>query len=121
MIKLFKQKEIEVTNKEEFEKTLTRLIELLRDNAFSAQADAVRRVLAALLNSDTDKFLKTINSVDMWGGSGAVWEVYGFQTKEDEKEFWSQIIRLTDLMKEINIKNNHAYSTAKIFKTELNK
>lgn len=119
MIRLFKQREIKITNKAEFEETLTRLIELLRDNAFSPQADAVRRVLSAIMVGDKDKFLKTINSVDMWGGAGAVWEVYGFQTKQDEREFWLNIVKLTDLMKEINIKNNRAYSTAKIFKTEL--
>ena len=119
MFSLFKKKEIEIENKLEFEKTLIKLIELLRDNAFKPQAEAVRRVLNALTQNNKKIFLKTLNSVDMWGGSGAVWEVSGFQTKSEEIEFWEQTIKLTDLMKETGIKNSHAFSTANIFRKEL--
>lgn len=120
MLGLFKKREIVITNKAEFEITLMKLIEILRDNAFRYQADAVRRVLSALSINDNHEFLKTIKSVDMWGGSGAVWEVYGFQTKLDEIEFWKQIIRLTDLMKEVGIKSRPAYSVANTFRNEIN-
>ena len=57
----------------------------------------------------------------MWGGAGAVWEVYGFTNDKDEKDFWTQLIKLTDQMKEIGIKCGQAYSTADIFKQELQK
>ena len=121
MLRLFKKVDIEITNKLEFEKTLTRLIELLRDNGFTGQANVVRQLLGALIRDDKGEFIKIITSVDMWGGAGAVWEVYGFTNDKDEKDFWRQLIKLTDQMKEIGIKCGHAYSTADIFRQELKK
>ncbi len=121
MLGLFKHGDIQITNKLEFEKTLTRLIELLRDNGFTGQANVVRQLLRALTLDDKKEFIKIITSVDMWGGAGAVWEVYGFTNDKDEKDFWTQLIKLTDQMKEIGIKCGQAYSTADIFKQELQK
>ena len=64
-------------------------------------------------------FLKKLNSIDMWGGSGAVWKIGGFKTKEDDKEFCRLIISLTELMKEIGIKKRRAYAIAALFRSEL--
>jgi len=121
MLGLFKRQNIQITNKLEFEMTLTRLIELLRDNGFKGQANVVRQLLGALTRDNKDEFIKIITSVDMWGGAGAVWEVYGFTDDKDEKDFWRQLIKLTDQMKDIGIECNHAYSTADIFRKELKK
>lgn len=113
--------DVQITNKPEFEKTLTRLVDILHDNAFTAQANVVRHLFDALTRNDTQDFLKIITSVDMWGGSGAVWEVGGFTTSKDEKEFWRHLIRLTDEMKAVGIKCGRAYETADIFRGELKK
>lgn len=33
--------------------------------------------LTNLLNTkDENEFVKSINSIDYWGGSGAIWEIY---------------------------------------------
>jgi hypothetical protein len=119
MFGLFKTKEIEITNKEKFEKTLVRLIELLRNNSHDGQANVVNRLLDALTQEDKKEFIRILTSVDMWGGSGAVWEVGTFKSDRDEREFWRQLIQLTEDMKEIGIKCGRAYSTADIFRKEL--
>jgi hypothetical protein len=119
MFGLSRTKEIEITNKAEFQNTLTRLIELLRDNAHEAQANVVQRLLDSLIQEDKKEFLKIITSIDMWGGAGAVWEVGVFKSGADEKEFMRQMIRLTDEMKEIGIQFGRAYSTTDIFRKEL--
>ena len=121
MFGLFTKPKIKITNKPALVDNLTRMIELLRDNAFTAQSDAVRRVLSPLLLDNDEVFLKALNSVDMWGGAGAVWEVYGFETKENEREFHKLIVDLIILMKEMGIKNRHAYALLGVFEKELKK
>ena len=79
MFELFKQKVIKINNKQALVITLTRIYELLRDNGFSPQAEAVKKPLQYLHLDDTNNFLKTLKTVDIWGGSGSAWEVYGLQ------------------------------------------
>jgi hypothetical protein len=69
MFGLYRKAEVEITNKAEFEKTLTRMIELLQDSGFGAQATVVRHLLTALIE-DKKEFLKTIKGVDMWVDQG---------------------------------------------------
>jgi len=121
MFGLFTKPKIKITNKPALIDNLTRLIELLSDNAFTAQSDAVRRVLSPLILDNDEAFMKALNSVDMWGGAGAVWEVYGFETKENEREFYRLMLDLIILMKEIGIKNRHAYALQTVFEKELKK
>jgi hypothetical protein len=121
MLGLFKTKDIEITNKQEFEKTLTRLIELLENNAFTGQSTVVRELLDALQQGDRKTFLKIITGIDMWGGSGAVWEVGGFRNDADEPEFYRHMITLTEAMKQIGIKCGSAYAATDFLKKALTK
>ena len=66
MFGLFKQKEININNKQELVATLTRIIELLSENGFYSQANAVRMPLDYLLQDDLDNFLKFLKTVDIW-------------------------------------------------------
>ncbi|HTA62463.1 MAG TPA: hypothetical protein VK835_08405 [Bacteroidia bacterium] len=116
MFGLFKSKEITIINKDELILTMTRIVELLRDNAFGAQANAVRKPLEYLYADDKENFLKQLKTVDIWGGAGAAWEVYGFQTKEIEKEFHICFIRLAELMRQTGIKFRRADDIASAFK-----
>ena len=114
--KLVKQpKKITITNKAELISTMTRIVEILRDNGFSAQADAVRRPLQYLYSDDIDKFLFGLNTVDIWGGSGSAWEVIPFQSEQVEKEFQSAFVKLIDLMEESGIENKKARSIKRYF------
>ena len=121
MFGLFKRKEINIVNKEELIETMTQLLGLLRDNGFTHQANAIRKPLQYLYNSDQKKFVKYLLTVDIWGGSGAAWEVYGFKSREVEKEFESCFIKLVELMKQTGIENGKAESVAGFFKKNIKK
>lgn len=119
MFGLFKRKEITIVNKDELISTMTRIVELLRDNGFSAQADAVRLPLQYLYSDDKGNFVKYLLTVDIWGGAGAAWEVYGFPSRQVEIEFESNFVKLVDLMKQCGIKNGKADSVADFFKKDI--
>lgn len=108
-----------LNNKAELISTMTRIIEILRDNAFSAQADAVRKPLQYLYTDDIDNFAKHLLTVDIWGGSGAAWEVAPFPSRQIEKEFESNFIKLVELMRQCGIKNGRADSVASYFKKDI--
>jgi hypothetical protein len=119
MFGLFKRKDITIVNKNELISTMTRIVEILRDNAFSAQADAVRKPLQYLYSDDKDNFVKHLLTVDIWGGSGAAWEVAPFPSRQIEKEFEKHFVKLVDLMRQCGIKNVKATSVEKYFKKDL--
>ena len=119
MFGLFKRKDITIVNKDELISTMTRIVELLRDCGYSAQADAVRKPLQYLYIDDKDNFVKYLLTVDIWGGSGAAWEVAPFPSRQVEKEFEANFVRLVDLMKQCGIKNGKAKSVAKYFQKDI--
>lgn len=122
MWNLFKKrnKKIIINNKDKLTQILTRTVEILRDNAYSAQADAIRKPLQYLYLDDTENFIKYLNTVDIWGGSGAAWEVW-LQPKEIEKEFMQCIVDLVEELNKTGIKIPRERGIAKLFKRELEK
>jgi len=54
---------------------MSRIVEILKHNGLLVQADAVNKPLLDLFQHVTDQVLKNINTVDIWGGAGAAWEV----------------------------------------------
>jgi len=119
MFGLFNRKDIVIVNKDELISTMTRIVEILRDIGFSAQADAVRKPLQYLLIDDKDNFVKHLLTVDIWGGSGAAWEVAPFPSRQVEKDFEKHFVKLVDLMQQCGIKNGKATSVAKFFKKDI--
>jgi hypothetical protein len=111
--------EITITNKAELIETMTRIVELLRDNGFSPQADAMRKPLQYLDADDKENFLKHLKTVDIWGGAGAAWEVAGFQTRQMELEFQMSFVKLVDLLQQTGIHFRAAASVANIFKRDI--
>lgn len=118
MLGLFRRRQVEIINKDDLVVTMTRIVELLRDSGFTAQADAIRKPLQYLYLNDNEKFLKYLNTVDIWGGSGAAWEV-AFTSREIEKEFETCFIKLFELMERTGIKISKANSVTKLFKKDL--
>jgi hypothetical protein len=121
MFRQSKPSEITLLEKEQLIATMTRLVEILHENRHSAQADAVIKPLEYLIANDADNFVKSFLAVDIWGGSGSVWEVGGFSSRQVEIEFQTKIIQLVELMKECGIKSKKAESVAGFFKKEISK
>ena len=119
MFGLFQRKTIKIINKQHLVDSMTRIVEILNANGFKAQADAVNKPLHYLNRDDVDNFLKLFKTVDIWGGSGAAWEVGSFLTKQVEREFKNCFIRLSELLKETGIKFKPADRIARIFKRDL--
>jgi hypothetical protein len=119
MFSFFKSQEVNLVNKEELISTLTRITEILRDNGYSAQADAVRRPLGFLTTGDELNCIKYLTTVDIWGGSGAAWEVGYFQNTNDEVEFRKCFIRLALLMHQSGFKFSRADDIAEAFEKML--
>ena len=115
MFGLFKPKKIEILNPSEFIKTMEKISHLLFENGFEGQANAFLKPIQYLKENDVEKFEQNFNTVDIWGGPGAAWEVGGFTSWKTEREFLVQFRKLIQLMKEAGIKNGKAKSIDKLF------
>jgi len=115
LLSIFQKRKYNPIEQDKFLPVLDRLIILLRSNSFDGQGELVEKIKDDLLNSDIESFKTKLNSVDMWGGSGAVWEVGGFKTINDEKEFQLEIIKLAELMRKSGIKCSKAQSIKRLF------
>jgi hypothetical protein len=80
---------------------LRELADLLIKYGYEGQADVAEKILVSLRTSDPD--YKLLTSVSMWGGSGAVWDVYlssqskfSKDARNDEIAFRKTIIRIAD-------------------------
>jgi hypothetical protein len=83
--------------KAEFISTLTKLSQILEKADCKGQAEIASTIVDLLQNENFNEFLRLINGVDMWGGSGAVWEVY-IEDPKDARDFETAIVRLIDIM-----------------------
>ena len=88
--------------KKEFEIILLNLRDLLLTSKNEGQAEFIDKLLFFLKEEVTSKFIELINSVDMWGGSGSVVDVY-IEDKNNYNEFMMTIIKLTDLMENTRV------------------
>ena len=110
-------------NREKLINILTRLIEILIENSYRAHVSAVKKPLYYLMmNGEKDQeFLDSLFTVEIYGGSGAVWELGYFNSKESEIEFMNCFINLSDTLIVCGIKNGRAKQTANIFRSQLKK
>ena len=83
--------------KTELISVLEKLNKLLEVCNFRTQADVVNCLLIFLEQNKIEAFKKRIRSVDMWGGSGAVWEIL-IQDEKMMEEFDAEIIKLINIM-----------------------
>ncbi len=94
MFSLFKREpeEIKFTNdnKELFKSLLTDIYTILRDNAYTNQANWIIQILSCVEKEDTVGFKKKVISTDLLGGAGSVVDVW-----IDDKE---KMERLDQLM-----------------------
>jgi hypothetical protein len=71
-----------------------------------------------LITEDYHIFIDNINSVNMWGGSGAVWEVY-FENQDIQRKFNFEILELINLMEKTKILGSGIKPLKKLFEREL--
>ena len=86
---------------------------LIASNLFG-QALVIQSLIDLLLEENISQFILLINSINMWGGSGAVWEVY-IENKVEAKVFEKEIINLINLMEKSKILGRGIKPIKKIF------
>ena len=105
-------------------KDLHHLAELLHKYGHHGQMDVVDQILRTLETPTPD--YERLAGIEMWGGSGAVWEVCltprtSSEQKADEKSFLQTLIRIAAAMDRLKIGTARSRSTAKIFQEWLDK
>jgi len=117
MFNLFKKKEVipVLAVYEEYVSILNSINQYLVMSDNMAQSKFIERLLNLLKEKHVDEFIKLINGIDMWGGAGAVWEVY-IENKEEQKKFEKQMLSLIELMKKTDIMGSGIKSIEKIFR-----
>lgn len=83
---------------------LHQMSELLEAAEHDGQA-AYTREAASLATGDWEPFKSALLAVDMWGGSGAVWEVAPFPSRGEEKRFTRLVVDLADEMAALRIRD----------------
>jgi len=96
---------------------LTRLSELLQKYGHHGQSQVVDEILASLATPHPD--LKRLAGIDMWGGSGAVWDVC--LIGDDEKLFRQTVVRVASEMDRLKIGTERSRFIAKTFRDWLDK
>ena len=97
---------------------LSKLGQILEADGLIAQAKVVNSLIERLQKGMIAEFVVLINGVEMWGGSGAVWEVF-IRDRKASIQFESEIVRLIDLMEETNILGSNITPIRKIFRANL--
>jgi hypothetical protein len=92
------------------DRNLTEIAELLNKYQHYAQARVVEEILATLETSNPD--YKRLCGIDMWGGAGAVWEVYLSSSQEsdkaDQQALWRAFVRLVETMNQMDISTDRS-------------
>ena len=92
----------------------------LRKYDFHHQADIISTLITAISNQTADH-IAMLHSIGIWGGSGAVWEVGPFYTKnghissEDTIAFEKAFIALVGKMNRLKIANDRELFVATTF------
>lgn len=94
------------------------LMQLLKGSGNNAQSDFIHKLIELFNQNNLSHFVKLINGLDMWGGAGAVWEVY-IEDKNRAKEFENEMLRLINLMEKTKIIGNGIKPIKKIFEDNL--
>lgn len=115
-----KSQNIDESLDREFTSILTRLNEILLNSGNNPQADYVSLLIKLLQLKKYDQFISSINTVDMWGGAGAVWEVY-IENKSNEMEFERHIVHLIDTMEKADLSGKRIKRIRKLFTDDLSK
>lgn len=107
-------------NKSDLEICIKEIILILREFSHNGQADFMDSLLESLEDNDKTKFTNMSKTVDIWGGSGAVWEVW-IDIKRREKDFQNYMIKFARLLNDNGISNHGINSIKTLFEKEIKK
>lgn len=107
------RKKLSLQEKLKYRNILNDIGEILLRLKFSGQYQVISDLLDLLDKNEDEIFIKELNSVNMWGGAGAVWEV-GILEKKDEIAFMNKLIELIDFMETTNVLGREIKSIKKI-------
>lgn len=97
---------------------LAALAQLLKSSGNDAQSGFIHKLIELYNQNNIGHFVELLNGVDMWGGAGAVWEVY-IEDVNKSKEFEKEMVRLINLMEKTKIIGSGIKSIKKIFENNL--
>ncbi len=97
---------------------LNKLMYLLSSSENVAQASFVFQLIKLINQKQINQFIKLINGVNMWGGAGAVWEVY-IEDKTIMEDYEKVMLEVIQLMEETKIIGKGIKPIKKIFEQNL--
>jgi hypothetical protein len=106
---------IKKTGVDELKNQTTRLRETLQNNGFSSYNFRLSNALAAAQIGDEIKFRELVISNEIFGGAGALWEIY-IDDKFEYEKFNAQFSNYIEALIKIGIRNKRVISTGKSIK-----
>lgn len=98
---------------------LTKLLDELEDTLIKAHfgnyVDYLSQIRLTTENHDSETFKKLIISRELFGGAGALWEIW-IEDKKSRELFNKQFCEFVDILKEMGIKNARVNQVRKGFK-----
>src|SRR5574340_113235 len=98
-------------NRERLVPLLREIAQLLEMNGHPGQAEYVS-ALATVADWDPTAVVPGLTSGAMWGGSGSVWEVGTWNSRDDRRRFMELLLRLVEQMRQDGINSPGAESFA---------
>ena len=113
-----KKIKIALSARETFLVILTKLTKILSQANLTVQTQVIKDLIDLLNQQKDDEFVKLLNGIDMWGGSGAVWEVH-FEDNHSTQEFEKEMIKLINLMEKNNMLGRGIKPIQKLFEENI--
>ena len=88
---------------------LSEMGDVLRTYGHTGQAEVTER-LTLLAADDDDAFLDLLQGAEVWGGSGAVWEVADLGA--DQSRYWALVVALAGAMAKEDVETERVRSVA---------
>lgn len=94
---------------------LQKILDILIDEHHGAHANIVHKTLNLIYQNSVIEFINEINTINFWGGSGAIWEIK-ILNKDNEEIFYDSLINLLLEMENDKILNPKFRNTLNILK-----
>lgn len=105
--------------KDKFLTVLNSISQLLMNAGYKGQAGVIFKLVNLIYENNLNQFRKLLNGVDMWGGAGAVWEVY-IDNESEAMMFKKEMFRLIQLMEKVDTVADHVTSLKAFFENNYN-